>query len=194
MTSPPRSDRFELTVDDVRELLTELGSRLQDDGVEATLYIAGGVAMAVEFDARRVTKDVDAVFHPRSTVQEAAVAIAADRGLPPDWLNDGVRAWIPGDDGERVPFDVPGLTVALASPRHLLAMKMAAFRPVDKADLAVLFDHLGIETPEEAADIAVEVYGEHAHALPSREELVLEAESILARRRRGRPTEERPGQ
>ena len=32
----------------------------------------------------------------------------------------------------------------------------------------------------EAADLAIDVYGEHSMALPSREELVFEAESILA--------------
>jgi hypothetical protein len=48
--------------------------------------------------------------------------MAADHGLPPDWLNDSVRGFVPGDDAEAVRYTVPGLAVALASPRHLLAM------------------------------------------------------------------------
>ncbi len=137
--------------------------------------------MAMELDARRVTKDVDGIFDPPTTVRAEAEAMAAEHGLQKGWLNDSVRPWVPGGDDEAVRFSVPGLSVAVASPRHLLAMKMAAFRPADKADLVVLFHELTIKRPEEAADMAIDVYGEHSMALPSRDELVLEAESILAR-------------
>jgi hypothetical protein len=62
-------------------------------------------------------------------------------------------------------------------------MKMAAFRPTDRPDLERLFVALDVTTPEQAADIATEVYGDH-HALPRREELLLVAEATLARMRR----------
>ncbi len=132
-------------------------------------------------DTRRVTRDVGAIFHPRSTVRHEAEALAAERGLPTSWLNDNVRAWVPGADDDAVRFSVPGLSIALASPRHLLAMKLAAFRPTDIADLELLFRALRIVRPEDAADIAISVYGEHSVALPSREELILESEAVLAR-------------
>lgn len=179
--SADRPSAHELTVDDITELLTELGRRLQAEGVEATLYVVGGAAIAIELDVRRVTRDVDAIFHPATTVRAVAEAMAEERGLPPAWLSDGVRPWVPGGDTEAVPFSVPGLSVALASPRHLLAMKLAAFRPTDKPDLELLFRALGITRPEEAADIAIEVYGEHHMALPGRDELLLCSEAILAR-------------
>lgn len=63
--------RRELTADDVRELLAELGRRLQAKGVAATVYVVGGAAIALELDARRVTADVDAVFHPETRATEA---------------------------------------------------------------------------------------------------------------------------
>ena len=82
--------RRELTADDVRELLTELGRRLQAKGVAATVYVVGGAAIALEVDARLVTADVDAVFHPETTVRAEAEALATERGLPKNWLNDSV--------------------------------------------------------------------------------------------------------
>lgn len=177
----------ELTVDDIRSLLTELGRRLQAAGVEATMYVVGGAAIAIELDVRRVTRDVDAIFHPTTSVRTEAEAMAAAHGLPPTWLNSSVRPWVPGGDDEAVPFSVPGLSVALASPRHLLAMKMAAFRPSDKSDLVLLFQALGVTTADEAADLSIEVYGEDSVALPSRDELLLDAEAILARMRATSP-------
>jgi len=49
------------------ELLDAFGS-LDDElgrmGVDADLFVVGGAAMAVAYDARRATTDVDAVFAP----------------------------------------------------------------------------------------------------------------------------------
>lgn len=173
-------DRAEIT-----ELLTELGRRLYAAGVEATLYVVGGAAIAIQFDQRRVTKDIDAIFHPQTTVREVAEGLAAERGLPKRWLNDSAAAFVPSasDDVDAIPFEAPGIAISVASPRHLLAMKMAAFRPTDRPDLEHLFRALDITTPEQAADIAMAVYGDH-FALPPREELLLVAEATLARMRR----------
>ncbi|NCT90360.1 nucleotidyl transferase [Cellulomonas sp. APG4] len=176
--------RRELTAAELHDLLTELGRRLHAKGVEATLYVVGGAAIALEMDTRRVTADVDAVFHPETTVREEAHVLAAERGLPRDWLNNSVAAFIPGGDTAAVPLDIEGIAVATASPQHLLAMKMASYRPgKDQADLQLLFDRLAITEPEQAADIALGVYGPYSVVLPDREELILSARAILDRRR-----------
>jgi hypothetical protein len=189
------SPSVELTHDEMRALLTELGARLHAAGVEATLYIVGGAAIAFELDVRRVTADIDAVFHPETTVRAEVAAMANEKGLPQGWLNDNARAFVPGGDDDAVPFTVPGMSVALASPRHLLAMKMAAARPgQDLDDLALLFDTLGLTTPEAAADVALAVYGEGSVVLPERDELVLTARAVFdrIRRRRVRPAPSAP--
>ncbi|MPZ53645.1 MAG: hypothetical protein GEU79_13095 [Acidimicrobiia bacterium] len=173
--------RLELGVDEIRALLTELGERLQAQGVAASIYVAGGAAIALEFDQRRVTEDIDAVFHPITTVREQATALAEEHGLSHRWLNDSIRAILPrGDDGAVV-LDNPGLAVSLASPEHLVAMKMAAFRPRDIPDLELLFRELGISSPEAAAEIALAVYGEGSVVLPERDELILSARAVLNR-------------
>jgi hypothetical protein len=172
----------ELTATEVRSLLTELGARLHDRGVEAQLYVVGGAAIALEFDVRRVTADIDAIFHPETTVSEEAEAMAAEHGLPTNWLNSNAKAFIPGGDDHAIPFSVPGLSVALASPEHLLAMKMASYRPgQDQADLELLFRELAVSTAAQAADLSLAVYGEHSVVLPGRDELILSAQAVLDR-------------
>lgn len=173
--------RTELTAADIRSLLRELGRRLRAEGVHATLYIVGGAAIALEMDDRRVTADIDAIFHPEATVDAVATDMAAAHGLRRDWLSQAARAFIPGDDHAAVALDVPGIAVALASPEHLLAMKMAAFRPTDVPDLELLFRHLAIATAEQAADLALRVYGEASVVLPDRDELVLSAQAVINR-------------
>ena len=176
--------RRELTADQVRDLLAELGRRLKAKGVDATVYIVGGAAIALEVDARRVTVDVAAIFHPETTVREEAEQLAAERGLPKDWLNNSVRTFVPGGDDDAVPLELDGITVTTASPEHLLAMKMASYRPgKDQSDLELLFDRIGITDPGQAADIALSVYGEYSALLPDRDELILSAQAILNRRR-----------
>ena len=166
------------------ELLTELGRRLSARGVTGRLYVVGGAAMALEFDTRRTTRDIDAIFHPPTTVAEVATSMAGDLGLPPDWLSAAAQAFIPLPDQDPVSFDVEGLQVAISSPANLLAMKMAAGRPQDITDLVVLFRHLKIKTPEQAVDIAERMYGPDSIVLSEpRESLLLLASSVLARLR-----------
>lgn len=174
-----------LSADEIRELLTELGRRLSDVGVDATVYVVGGAAIALELDRRRVTADVDAVFHPVTTVRAQAMAMARERDLPANWLDDAVRPFLPGDPGDdvgAVKLELPGISIAIASPRHLLAMKMAAYRPgLDQRDLELLFRVLEVGTSEQVADIAIAVYGEHSVVLPGRDELVLSARAVFDR-------------
>src|SRR5664280_2561088 len=76
------------------ELLTELGRRLSAKGVAGRLYIVGGAAMALEFDTRRTTRDIDAVLHPPTTVADEAASMATDLGLPPGWASRGRRCGV----------------------------------------------------------------------------------------------------
>jgi hypothetical protein len=138
--------------------------------------------MALEFDTRRTTRDIDAIFDPPTTVADEAVSMATDLGLPPGWLNAAAQALIPLPDEDPVSLDVEGLQVAVSSPANLLAMKMAAGRPQDITDLVVLFRHLKIRSPEQAVRIAERMYGDDSVVLNEpRESLLLLAEAVLAR-------------
>jgi len=168
--------------DKIIELLTELGRRLSAKGVAGRLYIVGGAAMALQFDTRRTTRDIDAVLHPPTTITDEALAMATDLGLPPGWLSAAAQAFIPGPDEDPVSLEVEGLQVAISSAANLLAMKMAAGRPQDITDLVVLFRHLSIKSPEQAVDMAERIYGPDSVVLSEpRESLLLLAESVLAK-------------
>lgn len=168
--------------DRIIELLTELGRRLSAKGVAGRLYIVGGAPMALEFDTRRATRDIDAVLHPPTTVAQEAESMATELGLPPGWLSAAASAFIPLPDQDPVSLDIEGLQVAVSSAANLLAMKMAAGPPQDLADLVVLFRHLKIRSPEQAVDIAERMYGGDSVVLSEpRESLLLLAESVLVR-------------
>lgn len=53
-------------------------------GVAADPFIVGGAAMAVAYDARRATTDVDAIFVPAKEVRTAALRVAEELGLEED--------------------------------------------------------------------------------------------------------------
>jgi len=73
-----------------------LGERLARRGVVADLFVVGGAAMALAYDANRVTRDVDATFVPHGVVLDEARAVAAELGLPPWWLNERASVYVSG--------------------------------------------------------------------------------------------------
>jgi hypothetical protein len=69
----------------------------------ATIEIAvdGGSALMLIFDWRTATRDVDGVFGgDREIVRRLSAQIAAERGWPVDWLNDGVKGFLSVRDHE----------------------------------------------------------------------------------------------
>ena len=77
------------------EALAELDHELGLQAIRAEVFIVGGAAMAIAYDVRRSTVDVDAVFAPAAEVRVAARRVAEKLGLEPDWLNDGAKAFMP---------------------------------------------------------------------------------------------------
>lgn len=151
-----------------------LGDRLARRGVVADLYVFGGAAMALAYDSRRSTRDIDAVFEPHGIVLDEAKAVAKELGLPPWWLNEQASAYVaPGGDPEAARiFDHPGLRVEAASPRHLLAMKVLAARRRDAGDIGLLVQHLGLTTTDEVLRVCADVFPDEP--VPDRARLVLE--------------------
>lgn len=80
---------------EIERAFTALGERLVRRGVVADVFVVGGAAMALAYDAARVTRDVDAVFKPHGIVLEEARKVADDLGLPYWWLNEQASVYIP---------------------------------------------------------------------------------------------------
>jgi hypothetical protein len=122
--------------------------------------VVGGAAMAMAYDAARVTRDVDAAFKPHGIVLEEARKVADDLGLPYWWLNEQASVYISGKEdtnGRRV-FDHPGPRVMAASPAHVFAMKARAARTRDIDDLRLLADIIGVNSADAALQITVDFY------------------------------------
>lgn len=142
--------------------LTSLAEELEREGVSAQMYVVGGAAIALAFDERRATRDIDAVFEPKATVYAAAARVGERAGLPPGWLNDAVKGFLEGEDPGAAPvLDLPGLSVLTASPQTLLAMKVLAHRPgEDEEDVRLLAAHLGLERADQVLAVAERTYGD----------------------------------
>ena len=154
----------ELTVERVSALLAELGERLAGRGIEGEIYVVGGAAMMLAYDRTRVTRDIDAVGVPQEEIDLEVRAMAADhRDLDSDWLNARVLPLRPrGVPGERLQvLGGPGLTVNVASPKWMLAMKARAARGRrDLDDIWVLCQILSIRAVDDVWTICHSVWGD----------------------------------
>jgi Nucleotidyltransferase of unknown function (DUF6036) len=142
--------------------LTDLATELRLRGASADMYVVGGAAIALAFDERRSTHDIDAVFEPKAVVYEAAARVAERRGLPPGWLNDAVKGFLSGEDPMATPvLDLPGLRCLAASPRTLLALKVLAHRVgEDEGDVRLLARELDLHRADEVLAVAEETFGD----------------------------------
>lgn len=88
-----------LAREDILDALRSLDKKARKDGVSVEIAIYGGAAIALGFDSRRSTRDVDVVIRGGvDFIRRAAREIADERGWPEDWLNDGVKGFVSGDE------------------------------------------------------------------------------------------------
>lgn len=153
-----------LTRKELLLLLSELSNELTSRSIEANLYIVGGAAMVMAFEARNSTRDIDCRYTPKAIIDQIAVMVGERHDLPPEWLNDHAAMFISPvvDDPSPIPIMTRGsVRITAASAEMMLAMKLRASRPrLDGEDIAVLCDELRITTTEEAITIFEHYYPE----------------------------------
>lgn len=142
----------------------------------------GGAAMAVAFDTRRSTRDVDVSLRlGGGAFWDAAAQVAKRHHLDPEWINSRAAAFLTNEpDVDATEFGVPGLRVAVASPHHLIALKLRAMRDRDMDDLEFLFRHVGITHPQQAADIHDRLFDESYIGYATPGEALYAAEQVFA--------------
>lgn len=140
--------------------LRRLAERLAARGVRGEIMLVGGAAMCLAYAARAMTRDVDAVFEPKSIVAAEAGRVASEAGLPPDWLNDGAKGFLSAAPpaSRRIVFSLPGLLVWAPPPEYIFAMKCLAARVEDRPDLVFLAGMLGIRTYADASSVVLRYY------------------------------------
>jgi hypothetical protein len=151
-----------LTDRDIRRLFGLLNEELRRAGTEGELFLVGGAVMCLAYAARPSTQDVDALFRPARELREAAARVAVQAGIPPDWLNDGVKGFL-SERGEFSPFlELGHLRVMVAQPGYLLAMKCLSLRIGaefhDEDDLRYLLRHLNVGSYEQAVALITRFY------------------------------------
>ncbi len=151
-----------LTRGDILKLFELLGEEMATSGTRAELFLVGGAVMCLAYAARPSTQDVDALFRPSKQVREAAARVAARVGMSPEWLNDGVKGFMSAD-GDFAPFlEMDHLSVMVAQPEYLLAMKCLAMRIGaefhDEDDVRYLLRHLDIRRYDPAVSVIEKYY------------------------------------
>ncbi len=113
---------------DIEILFNRLNEELARRSITGEVYVVGGAVMCLVFDARASTRNIDAFFRPAGEVRAAAQAVATAAGIPGDWLNDAVKAYLSDHEDFQPYLELTNLRVLTASPEYLLAMKCLAMR------------------------------------------------------------------
>jgi len=134
--------------------LRALGEELARRGHTGEILLAGGAWMVLILQSRNVTKDIDAYLAPPAAeIRDAASVVGERLGLPPDWLNDGIKGFFYSQPPQRVFKEYPGLIVYAVEADYMLAMKAMAHRDSDRDDVKALIRHLELDSVEEAMGI-----------------------------------------
>lgn len=146
---------------EILQALKCLGQHLDESGHSADIAIVGGAAIALTLGSgHRVTADVDAVVLDNHTAFERAAArTAGELDLDPSWISEDISQFVSQNPaGEQTLIVLPGLNVYVASPEHLLALKVRAAAGrgagADYGDLSLLIEHLGLTGDGAARAIA----------------------------------------
>lgn len=149
-----------LTAQQIVEMFEALNVELATHGETAEIGIVGGAVMCLVFKTRAATRDVDAIFEPADVVRKAAARVADEHGLPVDWLNDAVKAFIQGDFTRHDVVNLSNLRVWAPEARYMLAMKCISARwdTSDRDDVMFLIRHLALGRAQDVFEIIEHYY------------------------------------
>ena len=148
-----------LDAEQLRSLLTRVGALAANRGVELELVALGGAAIALLFESRRVTRDIDIIdVQPsRALLAELAAQIADEDALSPRWLSDDAAHFARGVSKGRLLISAPGIRLYACSLEQLLASKLDAMRDdVDRSDAIRVAVELGLART--SAELAIAPY------------------------------------
>jgi len=164
----------QVNAEEIKGYLTELNDELRSMDVKGEICLYGGAVMALAYNARPDTDDVDAIFEPVRYIRRAAGRVAEKHELEKGWLNHAVKMFLVPHE-KRILLDLSHLKIYMPTPDYLLAMKVLSARvnTMDRADLEVLIRELGLKSPDEVLTI-VKHYYPHKEVKPAARKLVQE--------------------
>ena len=152
------SDLF--TKVDIERLVRLFAAKLHEAGVEGTIKIVGGAAIALLYHADRVsTSDIDALYPADDRVVEIIHQVGTEEGLSDGWINNKVQFTLPFEghastiSGQDY-FRDGSIMVQSATAEFLLAMKLNADRGLrDRLDTEKLIQICELTTIQEIEEI-----------------------------------------
>ena len=135
-----------LNAERLGELFQAVDTSLSGSGLRSPveIVIVGGAAVALQWNRRRTTYDVDVVAEGIPAVfWDVVAAVGRDEDLGDGWLNAAARIKAPTGPTPGEPSAVfigSNLRVYRASAHYVLAMKLIAGRPVDREDMPALLE------------------------------------------------------
>jgi len=131
------------------------------------LMMAGGAAVALLWNDRRRTNDIDIVSEGMTDdLREAIERVAGDNkelDLKPGWFNDAAKVAVPNLEmpatDSTLVYDGERLRLYSAPARVVLAMKLFAARATDRKDALALMREVGIASRQELYDLVRDGYG-----------------------------------
>ena len=185
-----------LSKQDILRGLHRLDEKARVAKVIVDMAVYGGAALALVFDLRQATRDVDVVVRgSQEFLRRAAGEIAEEEGWPADWLNDGVKGFLSHHEELRALTEFQasnegGLRLYVPVPEYLFAMKCMAMRPEgiegsrDIADIEALADKIGVADMDAALTLVEKFYP--ASRIPPKVRFGVEEimERVLAKRRK----------
>jgi cellulose synthase/poly-beta-1,6-N-acetylglucosamine synthase-like glycosyltransferase len=86
----------ELTKSDILKYLDLINEKLIEQNQHGEINICGGAAMALVYDARDATYDIDALYMPKDVISKIVAQIAEECRLDTHWLNDDFTMFTSG--------------------------------------------------------------------------------------------------
>lgn len=152
-----------LTVALIKKLFVALNEELKSADVKGEVGLCGGAVMCLVFQARRATKDIDAIFHPTAAIRKASARVAKRFGIASDWLNDAAKVYFHADPPREPVMELSHLRVWAPRADYMLAMKCisARFDTNDRDDVVFLVNYLGLKSPQSVLEIISRYYPDH---------------------------------
>ncbi len=149
-----------MTKETIIKAFRRLSELLDKEDKQAEIYVVGGGAMILAYNARTITKDIDAIYSNKEIIYKISKEIAKEMNLDEHWINDAAKSFIPAkkDENSIIIIDEKNLKVMAASEEYMLAMKLLASRIEDKPDIEFLLNKLNIKSATEALYIIRNLY------------------------------------
>lgn len=160
-----------LTKEDILNAFEEIGGMAKEQGVIVDIGVYGGSAIALQWEFRQSTRDVDiVVFGDPKFLRETAAIVAVRHGWPENWINDAVKGFVSARQDVQLYVEFPrgaenpGLRVFTPTPEYMLAMKCMAMRTGEKEnrsdidDIKNLVRITGIKSPQDILAIVEKYY------------------------------------